>query len=173
MTAPVITYPDFYDASKECDVEQMFTEFWQSMLPGVLVVSFFPEKDTLLANLAAGMTYLRSFRVGGQIIKDTRLNKGDVDRVQMHFEAASFSRDMSWQLIAFVRSMMYAYGVAGGRMKTDTQYGWISVVGELLGPQLTPTVYRDQRLVPVNFQIDVSRKGLPNYRLALDRLNLI
>ena len=42
------------------------------------------------------------------------------------------------------------------------------VPGEIVGPQLVPEQFRDERLVPVTFEVHADRrKGLPDYRTAL------
>lgn len=145
-------------------MEWLLIEFFQALLPNVSVLSWFPPEKEVLQNIIDNNAiYLRIFRAGGRIIRQED-RKGDVDQSRMQFAAMSSSRDLSWEVIEFVRQMLYCYLNGGGRMQTETLYALISVNGEVTGPSLTPEAFRDQRLVPVTFELESQRrKGLPSF----------
>jgi hypothetical protein len=139
-------------------------DLFAGLLTGVDVVSWVPPDYA--SQLASGVAYLRIFRLGGHVNVDS---KSWVDETRIQFAALSASRDDSWLLIEFVRQVLYAYR-EGGTVTGPTTTTFIVVPGEAVGPQLIPEQMRDERLVPVTFDVHIDRrKGLPNYR---DELNL-
>lgn len=140
-------------------------DLFMDLLTGVEVVSWVPPDYA--SQLASGIAYLRIFRLGGRINVDS---KSWVDETRVQFAALSASRDDSWHLIEFVRQILYAFRF-GGAVIGSASTAFIVVDGEVVGPQLIPEQMRDERLVPVTFEVHVDRpKGLPNYRqeLSLD-----
>lgn len=145
------------------DIERLLMEWFGAMLPGVTMMSWLPPETQVLENIQTGTIYLRVFRSGGQIVFD-RDGQAEVDRVHVQFAAMSMSRDLSWEVIEFVRNMLYTFYRGGGRMLGVTRYAVITNRGEILGPSLTPEAFRDARLVPITFELDVQRrKGLPSF----------
>jgi hypothetical protein len=157
----VIGYPAWYQGGC-ADVERVMRDLFVPLLTGVEVVSWVPP--AYATDLAAGVTFLRIFRLGGRINVDS---KSWVDETRIQFAALSGSRDDSWELIEFVRQTLYAYRF-GGAVTGSTSTTFIVVSGEVLGPQLIPEQLRDERLVPVVFEVHTDRpKGLPDYRRSL------
>lgn len=160
----MIGYPAWYQGGCP-DVERVIRDLFSGLLTGVDVVSWVPPDYA--STLAAGGAFLRVFRLGGRINVDSR---AWVDETRVQFAALSSSRDDSWQLIEFVRQVLYAFR-DGGTVVGPSSTTFIVVPGEVVGPQLIPEQMRDERLVPVTFDVHTDRpKGLPNYRqgLALD-----
>jgi hypothetical protein len=158
----VIGYPAWYYGGCP-DAEAVLRDLFADLLTGVEVISWMPPDYA--TKLAAGLSFLRVFRVGGQINVDS---KAWVDQTRIQFAALSASRDDSWQLIEFVRQVLYSYR-DGGHVITGGATAFIVVPGEVVGPQLIPEQMRDERLVPVTFDVHIDRpKGLPNYRDALN-----
>lgn len=154
-------YPAWYRGGF-VDIEWLLIEYFQGLLPGVNVLSWLPPEKTVLEQIQQGVIYLRIFRSGGRIIKQQ--DGGNVDQPHVQFAAMSASRDLSWEVIEFVRQVMYCYLNGGGRIQTPTLYALISCNGEMTGPALTPEAFRDQRLVPVTFELESQRrKGLPSF----------
>lgn len=88
--------------------------------------------------------YLRIVRLGGEVDME---NNRDIHRVQ--FAAIHEDRDISWDIVAFVQRVLYAYE----RPRYVTMPGGAKVLlgceGETLGPILDPQQIRDARLVSV------------------------
>jgi len=157
----VIGYPAWYEGGQP-DVEKVIRDLFGGLLTGVEVVSWVPPDYA--SQLASGISFLRVFRLGGRINVDT---KSWVDETRVQIAALSASRDDSWNLIEFVRQTLYAYR-NGGTVVGPSSTTFIVVPGEVVGPQLLPEQLRDERLVPVTFEVHTDRpKGLPNYRQAL------
>jgi hypothetical protein len=157
----VIGYPAWY-AGGCPDIEAVMRDLFSPLLTGVNVVSWVPPDYG--DELNAGITYLRVYRLGGRINVDT---KSWVDETRIQFAALSASRDDSWRLIEFVRQVLYAFRF-GGPVGGPSGPTYIVVPGEIVGPQLVPEQFRDERLVPVTFEVHADRrKGLPDYRSAL------
>lgn len=158
----MIGYPVWYEGGCP-DVEKVMRTLFAPLLSGVEVVSWLPPDYP--SHLGSGGAYLRVFRLGGRLNID---NRAWIDEARVQFAALSNSRDDSWQLMEFVRQVLYAYR-EGGHVTGSSSTTFIAVPGELVGPQLIPEQLRDERLVPVTFEIYVNRpKGLPNYRQALE-----
>jgi hypothetical protein len=171
-----ITYPTFWRggcADVERTIKDLFTHtenLAASGLTGLEVVSWLPQPADAAAWLNAGNGFLRVYRTGGTVDRDKHPM---VDMTRVQIAAWCTNRDASWELIEYVREILYAF-VDGGTVKRSTTsiFGltttFIRVPGELVGPQLLPEQIRDDRLVPVTFEIQTDRpKGLPDYREQL------
>lgn len=157
----MIGYPAWYEGGCP-DVERVMKTLFDGLLANVEVVSWMPPDyaDTL----AAGGSFLRIYRLGGRINVE---NRAWVDEARVQFAALCTSRDESWQLVEFVRQMLYAFR-DGGTVVGQTATTFVAVAGEVVGPQLIPEQMRDERLVSVTFDVHTNRpKGLPEYRQAL------
>ncbi len=86
--------------------------------------------------------YLRVVRVGGETDLE---NNRDLHRVQ--FAAAHQKRDVSWDIVAFVQRVLYAYERTGYVVMPNGRKVLIKFEGETLGPLLDPQQIRDERLV--------------------------
>lgn len=169
MTAPAIPllsplpgFPPWYRGGF-VDIEVLLSLWYQALLGGVLVLNWFPPENEVLEQIEAGTIYLRIFRSGGRIVLDED-GKAEVDRPHVQFAAMSASRDLSWQVIEFVRNTLYPFNRGGGRMQAGDLYATVTCNGEIVGPALTPEAFRDQRLVPITFELETQRrKGLPSF----------
>ncbi|HJT93888.1 MAG TPA: hypothetical protein VJ777_18485 [Mycobacterium sp.] len=159
-------FPDWYKGGF-IDIERLLMDWFGGLFTdAVTCLTWFPPENEVLENIANGLIYLRIFRSGGRIVFNEDGGTGVLDRPHVQFAAMSRSRDLSWEVIEFVRNMLYPFNVGGGggRMITDFGYAAITVNGEVMGPSITPDVFRDQRLVPITFELEVERrKGLPTF----------
>lgn len=145
------------------DIERLLLEWFQALLSAVTVLTWFPPDIEVLEQIEAGTIYLRIFRSGGRIVFDED-GKAEVDRPHVQFAAMSASRDLSWEVIEFVRNMLYLFYRGGARMTTANFYAVVKCNGEIVGPALSAEAFRDQRLVPVTFELETQRrKGLPSF----------
>lgn len=160
--------PDWYDPDAGCpDVERdVLRPLFQPHLTGanVDVVSWIPKPDVYQAKLDAGGGYLRTYRTGG------RWNDGQKrDEPIVQLAALMPSRDLSWDLIKFVRDVLRCFIresdiVPGTGIK-------ISVEGEVSGPQLIPELLQSDKLVPITVQLYTWPQRVRDYSTALG-LNL-
>ena len=158
----MIGYPAWYQGGCP-DVERVVRDLFTPLLINVSVCSWVPPDCA--SQLTAGNAFLRVFRTGGRINVE---NRAWVDEARIQIAALSASRDDSWALIEFVRQVLYAYR-NGGHVISEGRKVFIAVPGEVVGPQLVPEQFRDERLVPVTFDVETNRrKGLPDYRTALN-----
>lgn len=158
----MITLPGWYKGGYP-DVEKLTRIWFQSMLPGVSVVSWLPKPTVYEQVLETSEGFLRCYRTGGKI---NRAEKRDEPKVQ--FAALTRSRDDSWELIEFVRQTLEALGDGNG--STDVIPGTtqkLGVPGEVVGPQLIPELLQDDRLVPVTFELWTHKPDGLHYRQAL------
>lgn len=170
MTAPplplVDTRPGFpaWWLGGFVDIEVLLSLYYQALLTRVVVLNWFPPDQELLDEIENhGTIYLRIFRSGGRIVFDED-GKAEVDRPHVQFAAMSASRDLSWAVIEFVRNTLYAFARGGGRMQAGDLYSVVTCNGEIVGPALTAEAFRDQRLVPITFELETQRrKGLPSF----------
>lgn len=171
-----ITYPTWWRGGcpdVERTIKDLFTHSANraaANLVGVDVVSWLPQPKDAAAWLNQGNGYLRVYRTGGSVDRN-KYPLVDVTRVQI--AAWCTNRDASWGLIEYVREILGAFETGGTVHRSTTSlFGltttFIRVPGELVGPQLLPEQIRDDRLVPVTFEIQTDRpKGLPDYREQL------
>lgn len=162
-------FPDWYDKTRTlADAEFLVKNYFSNMLPDTNVVSWLPSGDDVLKSITGTppQRWLRIFRVGGPIsLEDT---KSWVDQPRIQFAAIAPTRDESWDIITFIRTVAWQFHLHPGRMTAAGTYAMVKTIGEVEGPQLTPVQFRDERLVPVTFDFDMSRsKGLPDYRIPL------
>lgn len=141
------------------DIERdILRPLFQPHLTDTNVVSWIPKPDVYNTQLAAGISYLRTYRIGGAWNDEQRR---DEPRVQ--FAALCPSRDESWELIGFVRDVLRCFirqtGVVNGHK--------LSGEGEVAGPQLIPELLQDDKLVPITFQLYTWPTQTPDYRAQL------
>lgn len=164
----MITYPPWYEGGCR-DVERELKNLFDRLLrdyntaDDYSIVSWIPPD--YVSRLNAGVVYLRIYRLGGPLNIESR---NWVDQARVQFAALAPSRDDSWDLIIFVREMLYGGFYHGARVIHDEPSlptTFIQTPGEVVGPQLLPEPMRDERLVAVTFDIHVDRpRGLPDYR---------
>lgn len=165
-----ITFPPWYDtdpAKQLTDSERLLKGWASDNITGdITVASWLPQGDVVLADVENGKSWLRIFRTGG--IMDSSDMKSWVDTPRIQFAAICPTRDLSWQIINFIRTVMWQYHLRAGRISGGGIYTMLKTIGEVEGPALTPTQFRDERLVPVTFDLEMQRpKGLPDYRIPL------
>lgn len=93
-------------------------------------------------------SYLRIVRLGGEV--DFEENR-DIHRVQ--FAAISDDRDVSWDILAFVQRVLYAYERTRYVIMPSGAKIPLEFMGETLGPLLDPQLIRDARLVSATLQL--------------------
>lgn len=142
-----------------------------AQLSGIRVEPFPPDNESIDAWLNQSNAYLFVHRNGGQINKRTQ---GWVDEAIDTLAALTRSRDESHDVMDYVTTILDAYE-DGGRVERSTPHRcglthtFMKVPGEVVAPQLIPEQFRDERLVPMVWQIhaDIPR-GLPDYRALLE-----
>lgn len=140
-------------------------------LTGIRVEPFPPDNESIQAWLNESNAYLFVNRNGGQINKTTQ---GWVDEAIVTTAALTFSRDESHDVMDYVTTILDAYG-DGGTVKRSTPHRsgltttYMKVPGEVVAPQLIPDEFRDERLVPMVWQVHADiPHGLPDYRALLE-----
>lgn len=162
------------------DVERVINDLFTysenrvaQLISGLKVVPWRPSTTEIQAMLDQGDAYLIAHRTGGTA---DFLNNAWVDKARVQTAGLTASRAISNELMAFVSDMLLAYN-DGGQVKRSTPHRsglsttFMKVPGEVVGPQLVPEQLRDERLVPVMYEIWTDRpKGLPETRelLGLD-----
>lgn len=107
--------------------------------------------------------YLRIVRLGGEVDLDGRRV---FHRVQ--FAAASESRNLSWDILALVQHVLYAFEDTSYVLMPSGKKVAMKFSGEGLGPLLDPQQIRDERLVPVTMVLETPiPKGLPKVKELL------
>lgn len=156
-----LVLPDWYQGGCPDVEKDVARPLFAPLLPNTHVVSWIPKPDTFNTELAAGNSYLRTFRTGGAW---NDAEQRDEPRVQ--FAALTSSRDDSWRLIEFVRCVLACF-IRQSALVPGTAIK-LSGEGEVAGPQLIPELLQDDRLVPITFQLFTWKKGLPDYRVLLN-----
>jgi hypothetical protein len=154
LLADVFTFPENVSAT------------W---VDGLRVERMFTEVNGIEEHLAAGDGILWLHRRGGHL---NALTQRDESIVELAIQTSS--ADASKTLASFVTSVLEAFGDEGGTVHRSTPHlsglstTFMVVPGEVVGPQLIPELIRDERWVPMTWQIHAERpKGLPDYRESL------
>lgn len=129
--------------------------------------------DDREAWLAQGNAYLLAHRMGGSV---SRRKEQWVDVSIVTIAAMTQSRDASNELMAYVTDVLVEFDEGGDvAMQKPHRSGaasaFLTVPGEIVGPQLLPEQVGDDRLIPATWELHVDRpRGLPNSRehLGLD-----
>lgn len=156
----MVSFPPWWKGGYP-DVEKLLAKSLIQPWLGDVKVEYWLPADAL-EQIQDGVEFLRVRRIGGRI----NLNEKR-DEPVVQFAALTKSRDISYELIEFVRSgvlepFMEAVAIVPG---TPHKLG---CEGEIVGPQSIPESIRDERLVPSTFVLHTWKpKGLPNYRQAL------
>lgn len=138
---------------------------FDNVMDGVLPVYWIPtDEETQQILFEQSEAYLRIFRVPSEVdLEESR----DIHRVQ--FAAMSADRNLSWQIVALVKEVLYAYRDTSYVSMPDSRKVAVRFRRETLGPVLDPQLIRDARLVPWTVELETPRpKGLPNIRDHLD-----
>lgn len=159
-----ITLPPAFselDAGRYPNIENVLCDFLSDKVGDDVEVTYWlPPPDVYVPHLDAGRGYLRLFRTGGRI---NREQKRDEPRVQI--AALTPSRDDSWVLIEHIRQFGEVLETPAVLPGTTIK---LQCTGEVVGPQLLPEQYRDDRLVPITLEFRTWRtRDLSNqYRQA-------
>lgn len=143
------------------NIEQLLTTLFQPLLTDVTVLSWLPDRVTYEAQMSAGKGYLRLFRTGGKINWD---EKRDEPNVQ--FAAFTPSRDQSWDLIEFARTGVLREFMRAAAIVPATIHQ-LQCSGEVVGPQLIPEQFRDDKVVLSTFGFYTKQPKSMNYRQHL------
>jgi hypothetical protein len=139
-------------------------------LSGIRVERFLNTDDDVTSWLSAGNGILMVHRNGGSVNK---AKQPWVDQSIVTLGALTTSPDESQKLMDYVAGVFDAFEEGGTVQRSVPHVSGLSttfmkVPGEVVGPQLIPEPFRDERLVPTVWQIhtDIPR-GLPDYRANL------
>lgn len=120
--------------------------------------------------LEAGNAYLLVHRMGGHV---SRRKEQWVDVSIVTIGALTQSRDRSNELMAYVTDVLVEFD-EGGDIERETPHRsgatttFLTVPGEVVGPQLQPEQIGDDRLIPATWELHVDRpRGLPDSKAHL------
>lgn len=139
-------------------IEDMNINLFSGLLTGVHCV-YWLDTDEQTQQVLFGdyEAYLRIVRLGGEVDLDDRKV---IHRVQ--FAAISNSRNLSWEILAFVQQVLYAFDDTSRVLMPNGAKVPMRFRGERLGPLLDPQQIRDARLVAVTVELETPiPKGLP------------
>jgi hypothetical protein len=138
-------------------------------LTGVAVEPWLPAPEKREEWLKQGNGYLWVHRLGGQI--ERKKHRG-VDEALIQMAALTSSRENSIELMEYVASILSAYDEGGlvqraNPHRSGSSTTFMRVPGEVVGPQLIPDRFRDERLIPAQWEIHADLPYVPDYREAL------
>lgn len=128
-----------------------------------------PAKDRD-AWLDAGNAYLLVHRNGGHV---SRRKEQWVDVSIATLGVITQSRDESNEALSYITDVLCEFDEGGDVVRTKPHRSgalstFLTVPGEVVGPQLQPAQIGDDRLVVSTWELHVDRpRGLPNYRQSL------
>lgn len=158
-----LVLPDWYQESF-VNVENLFIDIFTDLLPDYESGCWTPD-DWLGEQIDPEPT-IWFFRLpGGRV--DWHARK---DECQLQVMVVTGSRDDSWRLMDFVRSILLP--MQGDKYKMSDGYtAQVHSAVEVAGPQLlTPGQRVDTRVVTATFQVSVSMKSAKNYKQFLYEL---
>lgn len=172
-----LTYPGWWQGSR-WDVERLIADVFMfgdnksaDGLEGLEVVPWFPEPKVRDAWLSQGNGYLWVHRLGGNLNRSTM---SGTDECVVQMAGLSRSRDESNKLMDYVATILSSFD-DGGDVRRSTPHlsgatsTFMKVPGEVVGPQLIPDRFRDDRLIPAQWEIHADLpRGLPDYRELLE-----
>jgi hypothetical protein len=158
-----VTFPSWWTDSSVVDehlhkIEDVGIALFEPLLGGVHCVYWLDtDQQTQQVIFREGEAYLRIVRLGGEVDLE---NGRSIHRVQ--FAALTDSRNLSWDILAFVQHVLYAYQDTSRVLMPNGAKVALKFRGERLGPLLDPQQIRDARLVPVTVELETPiPKGLP------------
>lgn len=157
-----VTFPDWWTPEVQARVpkiEDMCIAVFDPLLGGTHCVYWLDtDEQTQQVIFQEGEAYLRIVRLGGEVDLEGRRV---LHRVQ--FAALTDRRNLSWDILAFVQQVLYAYRDSSYVLMPDGAKVPMKFRGERLGPLLDPQQIRDARLVPVTVELETPiPKGLPD-----------
>lgn len=174
-----IVYPSWWEGGR-WDVESLLRDLFMDQengaaqgLSGVVVEPLTLPNNKRREHIEAGNGFLLVHRNGGHVNK-TRQQW--CDETITTIAALTASRDESNMLMAYVTDVLCEFDEGGHVHRSQPHLSgssttFMTVPGEVVGPQLVPEQLRDERLVPATWHIHADRpRGLPDYRdhLGLD-----
>lgn len=148
----MITFPAWWttdDRERQTKIEDVCIALFEPLLTETEMRYWLDtDEQTQQILFEEDRSYLRIVRLGGEVDLD---NRRDIHRVQ--FAAASASRDDSWDILAFVQRVLYAYDSTSYVLMPGGKKIAMEFMGETLGPLLDPQQIRDERLVPVTIRL--------------------
>ena len=142
------------------DVEKLLKALYAPHLSDVEFVPYLPKAQTYEAQLQAGKAFVRFARTGG------RVNWEQVrDEPRVQIAVISRSRELSWELVEFMRQTLWS-GFRKGALVPGTTH-MLQMSEEVLGPQLIPDSIAEPRLGPITVGLFTWKPGATNYRQAL------
>lgn len=164
-----LVLPEWYKGSQFHNVEDLFHDYLQPLLPEVRVVhwlepGWYVPKGFENATNGTEPT-LRLWRQPGQRNYETN---EDVPLLQV--AAVTRSHDESWELLEFVDSMMRVLD-QGHKIEFQDKRVSVNSVGLWLGPQIIPEAPVDEFFIPMTWRFTIHGLKLqPNYREILNTL---
>lgn len=172
-----ITYPTFWRGGR-WNIERLVRDVFTNpankaaLDPDELRVErFFAVQSDREAWIKDGNAYLLVHRRGGRLNNTTL---PDTDQSITDLVALTADADESDTLMQYVADVMISYEDGGTVHRSVPHLSGLSttfmtVPGEVVGPQLIPELTRDERFVPTTWEIHAARPhGLPNYRELLE-----
>lgn len=173
----MIVYPGWWKGGR-WDIERLLRDLFTFQengaargLSGVQVEPLSTLGNIRREHLADGNGYLLVHRNGGHVNKS---KQQWTDETITTIAALTASRDESLRLQEYVTDVFCEFD-EGGHVHRSTPHlsgaatTFMTVPGEVVGPQLVPEQLRDERLVPATWHIHADRpRGLPDYRDHLD-----
>lgn len=164
-----VTFPSWWSTSPVVDehlhrIEDVGIALFDPLLGGVNCVYWLDtDEQTQQVIFQEGEGYLRIVRLGGEVDLE---NKRWIHRVQ--FAALTDSRNLSWDILALVQFVLYAYRDTSHVLMPNGAKVALKFRGERLGPLLDPQQIRDARLVPITVELETPiPKGLPDIKQEL------
>lgn len=145
-------------------IEDVCIALFDPLLDGTHCVYWLDtDEQTQQVIFTEGEAYLRIVRLGGEVDLEERRA---IHRVQ--FAALTDRRNLSWDILAFVQNVLYAFRDTRRVLMPDGAKVPLKFRGERLGPLLDPQQIRDARLVPVTVELETALpKGLPRIEQEL------
>jgi len=149
VTFPAWWTPQIKQLIRNVRIEDVCIALFEPLLGGVHLRYWLDtDQQTQQVLFEEDEAYLRVVRLGGEVDWN---NNRDIHRVQ--FAAISNDRNVSWDILAFVQRVLYAYDRSGQVLMPSGGKVSLTFLGETLGPLLDPQQIRDARLVPVTLQL--------------------
>lgn len=171
-----LTYPPWYRGGR-WNIEPLLRDVFthpaneSALDPGELRVErFFASTEGRMQWIEAGKAFLLIHRRGGTLATG---QFGWVDQTIVEVAAVTGDADESHRLNEYVTSILDAWEDGGTVQRSAAHLSglsttFMSVPGEVVGPQLIPELTKDERYVTTTWSINADvPKGLPNYRESL------
>lgn len=170
-----IGYPDWWKGGR-WELERLLRDVFTNPanksaqdITGLRVERMFTDVEGMEDWLKAGNGFLFVHRRGGRLNKENRRDESIAELAGL-----TRSADESNTLMEYVCTVLEEVGDDGMTVHRTTPHRsglsttFMTVPGEVVGPQLIPERMRDDRWVPATWQIHADRpRGLPDYRESL------